>query len=116
MTPLAWHAFSGNVSIINLLLDHDANINDNFDAMYHPEIKVTVANVAESLIGKKAGDESAIEDKFMQTYLAIKRRGGVVYSQTKAAIAEKLAAESGEAESSETEQSEAGNYGVEEEL
>jgi len=91
MTPLAWHVFSGNVSIINLLIDHNANINDDFDAMYHPEVKITVANVAESLIRKAA--DGSIEDKFMQTFLALKRRGGEVYSDTKAGIAEKLAAE-----------------------
>jgi len=136
MTPLAWHVFSGNVSIINLLIDHNANINDDFDAMYHPEVKITVANVAESLIRKAA--DGSIEDKFMQTFLALKRRGGEVYSDTKAGIAEKLAAEleaesaaepeeeqseaeqleaeKPEAELSEVEQPEAGKFGIKEEL
>ena len=136
MTPLAWHVFSGNVSIINLLIDHNANINDDFDAMYHPEVKITVANVAESLIRKAA--DGSIEDKFMQTFLALKRRGGEVYSDTKAGIAEKLAAEleaesaaepeeeqseaeqleaeKPGAEQSEVEQPEAGKFGIKEEL
>lgn len=127
MTPLAWHVFSGNVSIINLLIDHNANINDDFDAMYHPEVKITVANVAESLIRKAA--DGSIEDKFMQTFLALKRRGGVAYSETKAGIADKLAdklaaeleaesaeAESAEAELSEVEPPDAGKFGVKQEL
>jgi|AntRauTorckE5430_2_1112549.scaffolds.fasta_scaffold02739_4 ankyrin repeat protein len=81
MTPLAWHTFAGNVSIVNLLIDDGANINADFDASHEPGIKITALDVAQGLIGKKKDDDSNVDDKFMQTYLALQKKGGKTYSQ-----------------------------------
>jgi len=80
MTPLAWHAYSGNYSIIKLLLDNGANINADFNARQGEDLKYTAMDVAEGLIGKQA-DEQDNEDKFMRSFMEIKNRGGLKYSE-----------------------------------
>ena len=94
MTPLAWHTYAGNVSIVNLLIDHGAKVNADFDASHEPDTKMTALDVAQGLTGKKEEDGDNTDDKFMQTLHALQQRGGQTYGQTVAG----RAANSGEQE------------------
>ena len=69
-----------NYSIIKLLLDNGANINADFNARQGEDLKYTAMDVAEGLIGKQA-DEQDNEDKFMRSFMEIKNRGGLKYSE-----------------------------------
>ncbi len=81
MTPLSWHTYSGNYPIIKLLLDNGAEINADFDAKQGEDIKYTIMDVAEGLVGQQAADEQNNEDKFMRSFLEIEKRGGVKYAE-----------------------------------
>lgn len=80
MTPLAWHAYSGNHEIVELLLKNGADVNADFDAKKGDDEKHTVMDVADLILGGNAIEENT-EDKFSLTYLEIKKRGGRKYSE-----------------------------------
>lgn len=77
MTPLAWHTYSGNADIVNLLLDNGAEINADFDASYR-EAKVTAFDIISTIVSQSSKDAS-IEGKFMNTLVSLKNRGGKPY-------------------------------------
>jgi ankyrin repeat protein len=87
MTPLAWHTHAGNASIVKLLLQNGAEVNADFDAQHDPNQKVTAMDLARSLIGNKATSTSSemgnndVNDKFVQTFLALKQFGGLTYDE-----------------------------------
>lgn len=78
MTPLAWHTYSGNAEIVNLLLDNGAEINADFDASYR-EAKVTAFDIISTIVSQSSKDAS-IEGKFMNTLVSLKNRGGKPYN------------------------------------
>lgn len=80
MTPLSWHVYSGNTAIVSLLLENGAKVNDVFDAMYDRNTKHTVMDVAEALSNQHLEEQSA-DDKFMDTFLILKKYGGLKYSE-----------------------------------
>lgn len=86
MMPLSWHAWGGNVEIIQLLLDNGAEINADFDYTYESinGAKVTATDVVAIIIGssKKDDDDNTAETKlFFRSYELLRSRGGKTYEE-----------------------------------
>jgi len=84
MMPLSWHAWGGNVDIIQLLLDNGAEINADFDYSSGSNARVTATDIVSMVVGSSSGeeDDSTPETKlFFLSYELLRSRGGKTYEE-----------------------------------
>lgn len=85
MTPLSWHAWGGNVEIIELLLDNGADINADVDFSPESDRKITAIDIVELVGGhsSKMEDDSENSDmkKFHLSHDLLRSRGGKAFKE-----------------------------------
>mmetsp|Transcript_43034 Transcript_43034/g.89588 ORF Transcript_43034/g.89588 Transcript_43034/m.89588 type:complete len:217 (-) Transcript_43034:122-772(-) len=61
MHPLSWNVYGGHLGNIELLLEHGADVNLDFDSMKGDGIAVTSLDVLRALLQNERGDERFVE-------------------------------------------------------
>ena len=61
MHPLSWNVYAGHLENIQLLLEHGADVNMDFDSMTQPPTPVTVLDVLYDLQKAEQGDQRFVE-------------------------------------------------------
>ena len=84
MVPLAWHVYSGNFDIVQLLLDNGAHINLDFD-LDESGRKGTVLDVSTMLTNSREGQDGK-DDPILRVHELLIKRGGKKYKDLPAEL------------------------------